>query len=98
MQAFLFATTAIPLSLIENQDYTNPYKEAQRRYKIPFAHLLRNDILEMQSDCKKILMDRISRAKSRISLTGDIWSKKGLTVNKIYQLLFTALPLIIFYF
>jgi hypothetical protein len=64
---------------VENEDILHVFTSLNPTMGIPDRRNLTNFVDHLHTECTEFLKKHIKLARGRIALTGDIWSKKGMS-------------------
>ncbi len=72
-------TTATPNSFTESQEFISYIQELNRYHQLPNRGQATQEVQELAKEGKTKIFNLMNSSFSKIHLTADIWSKKGLT-------------------
>ena len=78
--AIFVGATIVPLSLIECPEFHDLLKELDKHYDIPGRKKLGKNIDAVYNNLKQSIIAIFSKVK-RVSISSDIWTKKGMTAS-----------------
>ena len=80
MLAIFVGATNVPSSLIECPEFHDLLKELDKHYDIPGRKRLGKNIEAVYNNLKRSIIAIFSKVK-RVSISSDIWTKKGMTAS-----------------